>query len=80
MRIRDGRATAKAWGAAERQRRMGLAWSGYIARVQAQQWMRIVRHRGAAQALQAHLDRIAGHADAQEGWMLDMHAGPKAGR
>jgi len=42
--------------------------------------MRIVRHRGAAQALQAYLDRVAGHADAQEGWMLDMHAGPKAGR
>jgi hypothetical protein len=68
------------WGAAELQRRMGLAWSGYIARVQAQQWMRIVRHRGPAQALQAYLDMVAGHADAQEGWMLDMHASPDAGR
>lgn len=72
-------APPEGWGAAELQRRMGLAWSGYIARVQAQQWMRIVRHRGAAQALQAYLDMVAGHADAQEGWMLDMHASPDAG-
>lgn len=62
------------WGAAELQRRMGLAWSGFIARVQQGQWLRIVRHRGADQALQAYRDMVAGRADAQEGWMLDMRA------
>jgi len=35
---------------------------------------------GAVQALQANLDMVAGHADAQEGWVLDVHASPEAGR
>ena len=69
-------APPQGWGAAELQRRIGLAWSSFIARVQQGQWMRTVRHRGAAQALQAYRDMVAGRADAQEGWMLDMQETP----
>ncbi|MFM7533469.1 MAG: DUF2855 family protein, partial [Rubrivivax sp.] len=67
-------APPEGWGAAELQRRMGLAWSSFIARVQQGRWMRIVRHHGADRALQAYRDMVAGRADAQEGWMLDMRA------
>ena len=60
------------WGGAELQRRMGQAWAQFIAQVQAGHWVRIVHRRGAAAALQAYAEMLAGRTDAGEGLMLDM--------
>jgi hypothetical protein len=60
------------WGGAELQRRMGQAWAQFIAQVQAGRWVRIVQRRGAAAALQAYAEMLAGRTDAGEGLMLDM--------
>jgi hypothetical protein len=60
------------WGGAELQRRMGQAWAQFIAQVQAGRWVRIVHRRGAAAALQAYAEMLAGRTDAGEGLMLDM--------
>lgn len=68
-------APPEGWGAAELQRRMGLAWVGFVQRVQEQRWMRIVEHSGPDAALQAYCAMVAGSADANEGWMLGM--GPR---
>jgi hypothetical protein len=60
------------WGGAELQRRMGQAWAQFIAQVQAGHWVRIVHRRGAAAALQAYAETLAGRTDAGEGLMLEM--------
>jgi hypothetical protein len=62
------------WGAAELQRRMTEAWSGFIDEVGARDWVRIVSRTGPQAALQAYLDALEGRTEAREGVMLDMRA------
>jgi hypothetical protein len=62
------------WGGAELQRRIGLAWAGFIAQAAGEGWVQIAERRGPQAVLQAYAQVLAGHADARHGLMLSMQA------
>ena len=60
------------WGEAELQRRIGVAWSRFMAQVADGGWVRIVKQSGPQAALEVYTEMLAGHIDARQGLILDM--------
>lgn len=60
------------WGPAELQRRIAVAWAGFLDSVAAGDWVRIVTRAGPEAALQAYAEVLGGRTDARQGLMLDM--------
>lgn len=62
------------WGAAELQRRMAEAWTGFLQAVDTGGWVRIAEAAGPQAVLDTYGQLVAGRMDARVGWVVGLHA------
>jgi Protein of unknown function (DUF2855) len=62
------------WGPAELQRRIGAAWTAFLAQVSGRGWVEILEQQGAPATLAAYQQMLAGQVDARLGLMLSLQS------